>query len=50
MNPKPIIVLEVPLFYNDNQIESLESKIRESAEGYIVITIQKDVNDINIKF
>lgn len=50
MNPKPIIVLEVPLYYTDSQVEEVKSKIEGSATGYIVITIQKDVNDINIKF
>ena len=50
MNPKPIVVLEVPSFYSDKQVMDLEKEISDRAVGYIVITLQKDINDINIKF
>lgn len=50
MSPKPIVVLEFPNYYTEEQVNKYSDDFESKLEGYIIITLQKDINDINIKF
>lgn len=46
--PKPLVVIEVPLDEPKKPVDALIDKLNE--EGYLTITIHKDIDYINIKF
>lgn len=50
MTPKPIVVLEIPNFYTDEQVDNYSNDFKKKLEGYTIIVLHKDINDINIKF